>query len=142
LQLSNLYTTVGAGIPVVPTPIFKSVRSYAEQFDFTPGAAAFAIDPRIKQPQVHQVSVGVSRELPWRFAGEALVHRHLRPWLMARGRFESDESARRIPGRLSPRPHERIPRAAGNRDLRSGLQPGARGQPAAGRLSPRWVEGS
>jgi hypothetical protein len=71
LELSNLYTTVAAGIPVVPTPIFKSVRSYADQFDFTPGAAAFAIDPQIKQPQVHQVSVGVSRELPWRFAGEA-----------------------------------------------------------------------
>jgi isopentenyl-diphosphate delta-isomerase type 1 len=71
LQLSNLYTTVAAGIPGVPTPIFKSVRSYADQFDVTPGPAAFAIDPQIKQPQVHQVSVGVSRELPWRFAGEA-----------------------------------------------------------------------
>jgi carboxypeptidase family protein len=71
LELSNLYTTVAAGIPVVPRPIFKSVRSYADQFDFTPGPAAFAIDPQIKQPQVHQVSVGVSRELPWRFAGEA-----------------------------------------------------------------------
>src|SRR6185503_5201178 len=71
LELSNLYTTVAAGIPAVPTPIFKSVRSYADQFDITPGAAAFAIDPSIKQPQVHQVSAGVSRELPWQFAGEA-----------------------------------------------------------------------
>jgi hypothetical protein len=32
---------------------------------------AFAIDPNIKQPQVHEVSVGISRELPWHFAGEA-----------------------------------------------------------------------
>ena len=69
--LTNLYTTVAAGIPVVPTPAFKSVRSYADQLAIDPGAAAFAIDPDIKQPHVHQVSVGVSRELPWRFAGEA-----------------------------------------------------------------------
>jgi isopentenyl-diphosphate delta-isomerase type 1 len=71
LELTNLYTTVAAGIPVVPTPIFKSVRSYADQFDVTPGPAAFAIDPDIKQPRVHQVGVSVSRELPWRFAAEA-----------------------------------------------------------------------
>jgi hypothetical protein len=71
LELTNLYTTVAAGIPVVPTPIFKSVRSYADQFDVTPGPAAFAIDPDIKQPRVHQVALSVSRELPWRFAAEA-----------------------------------------------------------------------
>ncbi len=69
--LTNLYTTVAAGVPTVPTPAFQSVRSYADQLDVDPGAAAFAIDPNIKQPSVHQVSVGVSRELPGRFAAEA-----------------------------------------------------------------------
>jgi Carboxypeptidase regulatory-like domain len=69
--LTNLYTTVGAGIPTVPTPAFKNVRTYADQLALTPRAVAFAIDPNIRQPQVHQVSVGASRELPARFAGEA-----------------------------------------------------------------------
>ena len=58
-------------MPAVPTPEFTSVRTYADQLDVSPGAAAFAIDPDIKQPHVHQVSVGVTRELPWYFAGEA-----------------------------------------------------------------------
>jgi len=69
--LTNLYTTVAAGVPGVPTPPFMRVRSYADQLDIDPRAAAFAMDPDIKQPRVHQVSLGVSRELPWRFAGEA-----------------------------------------------------------------------
>ena len=29
------------------------------------------VDPDIQQPQVHQVSVGIQRELPWSMAGEA-----------------------------------------------------------------------
>jgi len=69
--LTNLYTTVAAGIPVVPTPAFKSVRTYADQLAITPGGGVFAVDPDIKQPRVHQVSVGISRELPWRTAAEA-----------------------------------------------------------------------
>ena len=69
--LTNLYTTMAAGIPVVPTPEFKRVRTYADQLAVSPASAAFTIDPDIKQPQVHQVSVGVSRELPWYLAGEA-----------------------------------------------------------------------
>jgi hypothetical protein len=69
--LPAVYTTVGAGVPVVPTPEFTSVRTYADQLDVSAGAAAFAIDPDIRQPHVHQVSVGVMRELPWYFAGEA-----------------------------------------------------------------------
>lgn len=69
--LSNVYTTLAAGVPVVPTPVFNGDRTYADQLDVSPRSAAFAIDPDIKQPQVHQFSVGVSHELPWQFAGEA-----------------------------------------------------------------------
>ena len=69
--LSNLYTTVASGIPAVPTPEFKPVRTYADQLGVSPTAAAFAIDPDIAQPRVHQVSVGIARELPWRTAAEA-----------------------------------------------------------------------
>jgi hypothetical protein len=69
--LPNLYTTVAAGIPAVAPPVFLRERTYADQLAVSPGAAAFAIDPDIRQPSVHQVSVGVSRELPWWLAGEA-----------------------------------------------------------------------
>jgi hypothetical protein len=70
-SLTNLYTTAAAGIPVVPTPAFKSVRSYADQLALTPRAVVFGIDPNIQQPQVHEVSIGASHELPARFTGEA-----------------------------------------------------------------------
>jgi hypothetical protein len=69
--LPNLYTTVAAGVPAVPTPAFARERTYADQLEVSPGAAAFAIDPDIRQPSVHQMSVGVMRQLPWRLAGEA-----------------------------------------------------------------------
>ncbi|HEY5619240.1 MAG TPA: TonB-dependent receptor [Vicinamibacterales bacterium] len=69
--LPNVYTTVAAGLPVVPAPAFTSERTYADQLDISPIAAAFAIDPDIRQPHVHQMSVGVMRELPWYLAGEA-----------------------------------------------------------------------
>ena len=69
--LPNQYTTVAAGIPAAPTPAFRIIRSYADQLAVSPTAAAFAIDPDIRQPQVHQVSVGVMRELPWYLTGEA-----------------------------------------------------------------------
>ena len=69
--LTNLYTALASGVPSVPAPEFTRVRSYADQLDVSLTSAAFAIDPDIRQPTVHQVSVGVSRELPWSFAGEA-----------------------------------------------------------------------
>jgi len=70
-SLTNLFTTAAAGIPAVPTPAFMSVRAYADQLAVSPTSVAFAIDPTITQPKVHQVNVGISRELPWSSAGEA-----------------------------------------------------------------------
>jgi hypothetical protein len=70
-SLTNLFTTAAAGIPAVPTPAFMSVRAYADQLAVSPTSVAFAIDPKITQPKVHQVNVGISRELPWSSAGEA-----------------------------------------------------------------------
>src|SRR6185295_19405232 len=52
-------------------PVFSAVRTYADQLDISPRSAAFTIDPDIKQPRVHQFSLGMSHELPWHFAGEA-----------------------------------------------------------------------
>jgi hypothetical protein len=67
----NLYTTIGAGVPVVPTPVFKTTRTYADQLALSPTSAAFGVDPEIQQPKVHQVSFSVERALPWDFALEA-----------------------------------------------------------------------
>ena len=70
--ITNLYTTLGAGVPAVPTPAFKRVRTYEDQlFDVSLASAAFAIDPDIQQPRVHEISAGVTRALPWTLAGEA-----------------------------------------------------------------------
>ena len=55
----------------MPTPEFKSVRTYADQLDVSLASAAFTIDPDIKQPHVHEISAGVTRALPWTLAGEA-----------------------------------------------------------------------
>lgn len=70
-ELANLYTPLAAGVPRVPTPAFAPVRTYADQLDVSLTSAAFAIDPEIQQPRVHQVSLGVARELPWALTGEA-----------------------------------------------------------------------
>jgi hypothetical protein len=70
-QVTNLYTTLAAGVPAVPTPELKAVRTYADQLDVSLTSAVFGIEPEIRQPQVHQASVGVTRELPWSLTGEA-----------------------------------------------------------------------
>ena len=69
--LSNQTTTISAGIPSVPTPVFKPVRTLADQMAISATGSMGIIDPNITQPKVHQVSVGISRELKWGFAGEA-----------------------------------------------------------------------
>src|SRR5262249_11092451 len=53
------------------TPAFTTTRSYTDQLDVSLRSVAFAIDPKIQQPRVHQATFGVSRELPSRFTGEA-----------------------------------------------------------------------
>jgi hypothetical protein len=69
--LSSLYTTYNAGVPTIPTPAFKTTRTLADQMTLSATAPMATIDPDLQQPRVHQVSVGLSRELPWSFAAEA-----------------------------------------------------------------------
>ncbi len=69
--LSNLYTKYGAGVPEIPTPTFKSVRTLADQMALSATGTMGIVDPNIKQPKVHQTSIGISRELMWGMAGEA-----------------------------------------------------------------------
>jgi hypothetical protein len=69
--LSSLYTPYNAGVPTIPTPTFLTTRTLANQMTLSASAPMATVNPDLQQPQVHQVSVGISRELPWRLAGEA-----------------------------------------------------------------------
>ena len=130
-SLTNLYTTAAAGIPVVPTPAFKSVRTYADQLAVSPTSVAFAIDPNIKQPQVHQVSAGISRELPWSFAGEARYVGTFGRGLWRGIDLNQINPRGAVSGRLPARAHQRLPRAAGA--LACSTRPSTRRSPAASR---------
>lgn len=70
-QLVNLYTTVNAGVPAVPTPALKVPRNLNDQLGIALTSAIFGIEKNIKQPYVHQISVAVERELFWDLAVEA-----------------------------------------------------------------------
>jgi hypothetical protein len=69
-QLSSLYAKYSTGVPDVPVPQFLPVRTLADQMALSAVAPMGMPDPDLTQPQVHQVSLGVSREFPWSFAGE------------------------------------------------------------------------
>jgi hypothetical protein len=68
--LSSLYTRFGAGVPDIPTPAFLPVRTLANQMALSATAPMALIDPNLQQPRVHQVSVGISREVGWGTAVE------------------------------------------------------------------------
>jgi hypothetical protein len=68
---SNLYATVSGGVPLPSTPAFLSERTLSDQLALSTTAVLWGVDPNIKAPQVHQVSVGIQRELPWSLAAEA-----------------------------------------------------------------------
>jgi hypothetical protein len=69
-NLQNLFTTVNAGVPAVPAPVFKVPRTYADQLALNLTNAAFSIDQSIQQPKVHQISFSVEREIGWDIAVE------------------------------------------------------------------------
>ena len=70
-SLTSLYSKYGVGVPEVPTPTFLSTRTLANQMALSSSGPMGMPDPDLTQPKVHQVSIGVSRELPWSLAGEA-----------------------------------------------------------------------
>jgi len=71
VALSNQYATVNAGVPLPATPAFLTTRTLANQMALSATGTLWGIDPNIKAPHVHQVSLGVQRELPWGLAAEA-----------------------------------------------------------------------
>jgi hypothetical protein len=71
VTLSSQYATVSGGVPLPATPAFLSTRTLANQRALSATAILWGIDPGIEAPHVHQVSVGIQRELPWATAAEA-----------------------------------------------------------------------
>jgi hypothetical protein len=70
VTLSNQYAFVANGVPLPPTPQFKNERTLADQMALSATGVLWGIDPDIEAPYVHQVSIGVQRELPWSTAAE------------------------------------------------------------------------
>jgi hypothetical protein len=71
VTLSNLYAPLAAGLPTPSAPAFLTERTLADQMALTTTGILWGIDPEIKSPHVHQVSIGIQRELPWSLAAEA-----------------------------------------------------------------------
>ena len=71
VNLTNLYASVSGGIPVPAAPPFLTERSLAQQNALSATSILWGIDPNIKNAQVHQVSIGVQREIGWATAVEA-----------------------------------------------------------------------
>lgn len=70
VNLTNQFATVSGGTPLPGTPTFLAERALADQLGLSTTAVLWGIDPGIKAPHVHQVSVGIQRELPWSTAAE------------------------------------------------------------------------
>jgi hypothetical protein len=71
VTLTQQYQTVSAGTPVVATPTFLTERTLANQVAASATNPLWGIDPNLKSPYVHQVSIGIQREVGWGAAVEA-----------------------------------------------------------------------
>ena len=71
VNLTQQYATVAGGVPLPATPAFLTERTLANQLAVSTTGILWGIDPDIRAPHVHQVSVGVQRELGWATAVEA-----------------------------------------------------------------------
>ena len=71
VTLSNLSANVSQGVQVVPTPEFKTVRTLDNQIAASLTGVVRGMDESVKQPHVHQVSAGITREILWNMAVEA-----------------------------------------------------------------------
>lgn len=60
--LVNQFTRYNQGVPQ-PTATFKVPRTYADQLALAPTSVVAGIDPNLKQPYIHQITFGISREL-------------------------------------------------------------------------------
>ena len=71
VNLSNQYATLSGGVPLPTTPAFLPERTLAQQLALSATGVLWGIDPNLKAAHVHQVSVGIQREIGWATAVEA-----------------------------------------------------------------------
>lgn len=63
-SLTSQYKTVASGVPVPATPAFLTTRTLADQLALSSTGIFWGIDPEIRSPKVHSLSVGIQRQLP------------------------------------------------------------------------------
>jgi Carboxypeptidase regulatory-like domain/TonB dependent receptor len=71
VTVPNLFQRLSAGKPVIATPQFKSTRTMADQIAVSQSSVIRGMDENVKQPEVHQFSAGITREIMWNMAVEA-----------------------------------------------------------------------
>jgi hypothetical protein len=71
VNLTNQYATLSGGVPLPSTPAFLSERTLAQQNALSSTSPLWGLDPNLKAPHVHQVSIGIQREIGWATAVEA-----------------------------------------------------------------------
>ena len=113
VTLSNQYATVAAGVPLPTTPAFLTERTLAEQMALSATSVLWGIDPNIMAPHVHQVSLGIQREIGWATAVEARYVGTFGRDIWRGTDFNQMQITPGVPGGLHPRPLERLPGAAG-----------------------------
>jgi hypothetical protein len=71
VSLTNQFARLANGVPAIPIPAFKTTRTLADQLAVSATSTIRGIQQDIKQPHIHQVSAGISREIIWNMALEA-----------------------------------------------------------------------
>jgi hypothetical protein len=71
VTVPNLSARLNQGVPAIASPEFKATRTMADQIGVSLTSVVRGMDESVKQPHVHQVSAGVSREILWNMAVEA-----------------------------------------------------------------------
>jgi hypothetical protein len=71
VNLTQQYTQVAAGVPIPSTPAFLTERTLENQRAVNATGILWGIDPGLVSPHVHQVSVGIQREIGFSTAVEA-----------------------------------------------------------------------
>ncbi|MGA1367326.1 MAG: carboxypeptidase regulatory-like domain-containing protein [Blastocatellia bacterium] len=74
--LVNQFARLAQGIPQ-PTATFRVPRTFADQLALSPTSATATIDPNIRQPYIHQITFGISRELDGWFRDFAVEARYV-----------------------------------------------------------------
>ena len=71
LNLTNQYATVSGALPLPATPTFLSTRTLADQVGASAIAVFWGIDPDLHAPHIHEMSIGIQREITRGMAVEA-----------------------------------------------------------------------